>query len=127
MSSPPNTNNGATDIVHVNSSPPMRIGLRVARVLKRTDGCYMRPRSPMSPTSSGRNVIPISGGRVTRLKCDFVRTEGMIIQGVGLKHRPASYQSLCLVSDLEAEHFQPLDPLSVKRSLPSTSKPIFSK
>ncbi len=82
---PANTNNGApnyqaTEIIYINSSPALRIGLPVARVLKRRDGYYMRPRSPESPTSSERSIIPTSipnaGSRSERIKRDFVRTKG---------------------------------------------------
>ncbi len=82
---PANTNDGgpnyqATEIVYINSSPPLRIGLPVARVLKRRDGYYMRPRSPVSPSSSERSIIPTSipnpGRRAERIKRDFVRTKG---------------------------------------------------
>lgn len=76
----PNTNNGAsnyvaTEIVYNNSSPLMpRIGLPVARVLKRKEGHYIRPRSPVPPT--------LPGCRMARLKCNFIRTKGMTLRDV---------------------------------------------
>lgn len=72
----------------------------VARVLRRTDGYYMLPRSPPSPTVYGRTQPPpISGSLAARRKNDYVLTKGMLM--LAFTKSVSEELTINIVSELE--------------------------
>ncbi len=64
-----------TEVVFINSSPGLKVGPN-PRVIKRQNSCYMRPCSPLSPTTSRLEVNQFSGSLAARLKNEYSMTPG---------------------------------------------------
>ena len=123
----PPGNYQATELVFINSSPEMGQGLPVPRVIKRRDDHYMRPRPPHSPNLSARTkqkIFPNLGSWKARFNRDYEKVKGTasilsMFQYCWMYWNP---RFLCLiVSELEVQRFQPLDPVRGRFSPPGTS------